>query len=126
MTRFNMNTFFLLLTTILASPHLSLTAEIEEYMVPDTAVNIDCQNQLVNEVLADISRQSNLEINYDQKLDEKPFITFNDKIEAIDAVIRVLRGKSNVIEFMDGRNTLDIKVFDDNRSLNTTASNNEI
>jgi hypothetical protein len=101
-----------LVITILFFVQLSWSADLEENYLPDALIAIDCQNESVNKVLNDISTKSGLEINYDQELENEPvIIAFNDKMTAMDAIVRLLRGKNNVIEFKNGRQNLNIRFF---------------
>ena len=101
-----------LLITILFFAQLSWSADLEENYLRDALITIDCRNEPVNKVLNDISRKSGLEINYDQELENEPvIIAFNDKMTAMDAIVRLLRGKNKVIEFSHGRQNLNIRFF---------------
>jgi len=106
----------LMLTIIcFLSPQPSWSEERESGAVTGNIVSIDCQGIPINNVLNDISRQSGLEINYDQKLENDslmPFIPFSDEITAIDAVVRLLRGKNTIIEFNDDQKNIDIRLFE--------------
>ncbi len=101
-----------LLITIFLFAQLSWSADLEENHLGNDLLTINCQNETVNKVLDDISRKTDLEINYDQELENEPvYIAFNDKMTAMDAIVRLLRGKNKVIEFKEGRQNLNIKFF---------------
>lgn len=105
----------LLPTVLLLFPHLSWSGEFNGLTVMEKPVTIDCQGVAINDVLGDISRQSGLEINYDQKLKDEPImpvIPFNDEIKAIDAVVRLLRGRNTIIEFNIDQKNIDIRLFE--------------
>ncbi len=97
-------------------PHLLWAEEIEDQAVMTKFVTIDCQGVPIADVLNDISRQSGLEINYYQNEFEDesmmPFIPFRDEIEAIDAVVRLLRGQNTIIEFNNDQKNIDIRLFE--------------
>lgn len=97
-------------------PHLLWAEEMEDQAVMTKFVTIDCQGVPIADVLNDISRQSGLEINYYQNefVDESmmPFIPFSDEIEAIDAVVRLLRGQNTIIEFNNDQKNIDIRLFE--------------
>ena len=100
---------------LLATLFLSGTAYSEEteHTLLENIVTIDCQYQSMDTVLMDISEQSGLEITYDEELEKIPILfAFNDRIKAIEAVVRLLRGRNNVIEFSSDRKNLNIKMFD--------------
>lgn len=102
----------MLLITIFLFAGLSWSADLEENHFGNDLLTINCQNEPVNKVLDEISRKSDLEIYYDQDLEnEAVYIAFNDKMTAMDAIVRLLRGKNTVIEFQDGRQNLNIKFF---------------
>ena len=104
-----------LIIIIFVFPHLSWSEEHEEKILLDKFLTIDCLNEPINEVLNDISKQSGLVITYDQKLESEallPLIAFNDSIKAIDAVIRLLRGRNTVIEFSNNQEKMNIRMFD--------------
>ena len=102
----------MLLITIFLFAGLSWSADLEENHLGNDLLTINCQNEHVNNVLDDISRKTDLEIYYDQELENEPvYIAFNDKMTAMDAIVRLLRGKNTVIEFKDGRQNLNIKFF---------------
>ena len=102
----------MLLITIFLFAQLSWSADLEESHLGNDLLTINCQNEPVTKVLDDISRKADLEINYDQQLENEPiYIAFNDKMTAMDAIVRLLRGKNKVIEFQDGRQNLTIKFF---------------
>lgn len=91
---------------------LSWSEDLDEIYLLDEPVTIDCQNETVDNVIREISRKSGLEITYDQELENVPIhIAFNDTIPAMDAVVRLLRGKNTVIEFSDNRENLNIRYF---------------
>jgi hypothetical protein len=104
----------LLIAIYFLYPQLSWSEEFEEIISKDKFVTIDCQYKPIHEVLIDISKQSGLRITYDQKLENESIlasIAFNDRIRAIDAVIRLLRGKDTVIEFSNDAQNLNIRMF---------------
>ena len=98
--------------TIFFFARLSWSEDLDEIYLLDEPVTIDCQNESVDNVIREISRKSGLEITYDQELENEPInIAFNDTIPAMDAVVRLLRGKNTVIEFSDNRENLNIRYF---------------
>lgn len=100
------------LITFLFFAQSSWSADLEENYLRETLITIDCRNEPVNKVLNDISRKSGLEINYDQELENEPvIIAFNDTMTAMEAIVRLLRGKNKVIEFDNGRQNLNIRFF---------------
>ena len=105
-----------LLIIILFFAQLSWSADLEENYLPDALITIDCQNEQVNKVLNDISRISGLEINYDQELENEPVIfAFTDKMTAMDAIVKLLRGRNKVIEFSNDRQNINIRFFGNTR-----------
>ncbi len=102
----------LLVATLLPSGTVH-SEEIEEHTLLENRVIIDCQYESIDTVLIDISEQSGLKITYDKRLEKTPVrFAFNDKIKAIEAIVRLLRGKNNVIEFSSDRKNLNIRMFD--------------
>lgn len=104
-----------LIIIILVFPQLSWSQEPDKKILSDKFLNIDCQYKPINEVLKDISKQSGLVITYDKKLENEshlPLIAFNDSIKAIDAIVRVLRGKNTVIEFSNDQRNINVRMFD--------------
>ncbi len=102
----------MLLITFLFFAQSSWSADLEENYLQETLITIDCRNEPVNKVLNDISTKSGLEINYDQELENEPvIIAFNDTMTAMDAIVRLLRGKNKVIEFDNRRQNLNIRFF---------------
>jgi hypothetical protein len=96
-------------------PQLSWSQEYDEKILLDEFLTIDCQYEPINEVLKDISKQSGLVITYDKELESEsylPLIAFKDSIKAIDAVVRLLRGKNTVIEFSNNQRNINIRMFD--------------
>ncbi|MEE4166452.1 MAG: hypothetical protein V2I35_10660 [Desulfocapsaceae bacterium] len=103
----------LILLATLCFVKAACSGELEENTLLENVVNIDCYNESIDTVLIDISRQSGLEITYDPELEEKPILfSFQDRIRAIDAVVRLLRGRNNVIEYSTDRKNLNIRLFD--------------
>lgn len=101
--------------TIFLFPAVSCAEDIETEFMLYKVVSIDCQYETVNNVLNDISRQSGLGITYDQIFEgesEIASIAFTDELYAIDAVIRLLRGKNTVIEYNEALNNINIVMFD--------------
>ena len=101
--------------TIFLFPLVSCAEDIDNEFMLYQVVSIDCQYETVNNVLNDISRQSGLGITYDQIFEsesEVASIPFADELYAIDAVIRVLRGKNTVIEYNESLNNINIVMFD--------------
>ena len=104
-----------LIIIIFVFPHLSWSQEHDKKILLDKFLTIDCQYKPINEVLKDISKQSGLVITYDEELEndsQLPLIAFNDSIKAIDAVVRLLRGKNTVIEFSNDQRNMNIRMFD--------------
>ena len=102
----------ILFFTMFFFARLSWSEDLDEIYLLDEPVTIDCQNESVDNVIRDISRKSGLEITYDQELENEPInIAFNDTIPAMDAVVRLLRGKNTVIEFSENRENLNIRYF---------------
>ena len=101
------------LVATLVSSGTALSEEIEEQTLLENIVIIDCQHESIDTVLMDISEQSGLKITYDEAFEKTPVLfAFNDKIKAIEAVVRLLRGRNNVIEFSSDRKNLNIRMFD--------------
>ncbi len=104
-----------LIIIIFVFPQLSWSQEYDEKILLDEFLTIDCQYEPINEVLKDISKQSGLVITYDKELESEsylPLIAFKDSIKAIDAVVRLLRGKNTVIEFSNNQRNINIRMFD--------------
>jgi hypothetical protein len=102
----------ILIFTMFSFARLSWSEDLDEIYLLDEPITIDCQNESVDNVIRDISRKSGLEITYDQELENEPInIAFNDTIPAMDAVVRLLRGKNTVIEFSHNRENLNIRYF---------------
>lgn len=100
---------------ILLHPLVSRAGDIDTEFMLYKVVSIDCQYEPVNNVLNDISRQSGLGITYDQNLEDESIIAsiaFTDELYAIDAVIRLLRGRNTVIEYNEDLNNINIVTFD--------------
>jgi len=107
----NVTVLFLVITIFFFS-RLSWSEDLDEIYLLDEPITIDCQNESVDNVIREISRKSGLEITYDKELENEPInIAFNDTIPAMDAVVRLLRGKNTVIEFSNNRENLEIKYF---------------
>ena len=101
-----------LIIIIFVFPQLSWSQEPDEKILLDELLTIDCQYEPINEVLKDISKQSGLVITYDKELENEsylPLIAFNASIKAIDAVVRLLRGKNTVIEFSNDQRNINIQ-----------------
>lgn len=110
-----LNLGVVVLIIIFVFPRLSWSQEHDKKILLDKFLTIDCQNKPINEVLNDISKQSGLVITYDKKLDSEspmPLIAFNDSLKAIDAVVRLLRGKNTVIEFRNDQRNINVRMFD--------------
>lgn len=106
-------TIVMLLLAALCLFETAHSEEINEHTLLENIVTIDCQYESIDKVLMDISEQSGLEITYDREFEKIPVIfAFNDKIKAIEAVVRLLRGRNNVIEFSSDRKNLNIRMFD--------------
>lgn len=104
-----------LIIIIFVFPQLSWSQEHDKKILLDIFLTIDCQNEPINKVLKDISKQSGLVITYDKELENEsylPLIAFNDSIKPIDAVVRLLRGKNTVIEFSNDQRNINIRMFD--------------
>jgi hypothetical protein len=104
-----------LIIIIFVFPQLSWSQEHDKKILLDKFLTIDCQYKPINEVLKDISKQSGLVITYDRELENEshlPLIAFNDSIKAIDAVVRLLRGKNTVIEYSNDQRNINIRMFD--------------
>jgi len=106
-------TVIMLLVAILLPSGTAQSEEIEEQTLLENIVIIDCQHESIDTVLIDIAEQSGLKITYDEELEKTPVLfAFNDRIKAIEAVVRLLRGRNNVIEFSSDRQNLNIRMFD--------------
>lgn len=109
----NYKTIMMFTVVILFLSATAQSQENEEHKLLENRVTIDCQYESIDTVLMDISKQSGLEITFDQELEKMPILfAFRDNIKAIEAVVRLLRGRNNVIEFSRDRKNLNIKMFD--------------
>ena len=105
-------------STLFLSVQTSWSQEPQISEVLTNPVSIDCQYQLVHDVLFDISQQSGLIIHHEQLLNFEPLFPFNDNLEALDAVVRLLRGHNTIIEFNRTQNNINIQIVDLLESIN--------